>query len=74
MYERDYKAMNEQINRKLNENAFISRFGNFVYWFVHNTIIPPILIISIIIIGFIVAPFYIIGNYFYRHYCRANGL
>jgi hypothetical protein len=52
----------------------ISRFGNFLYWFVHNEIATPIFVVLIIVIGFIIAPFYIIGNYFHRYYCRVNGL
>ena len=53
---------------------FISRFGNFLYWFIHNEIATPILMICLIIFGFALAPFYIVGNYFYRYYCRVNGL
>ena len=56
------------------KTAVISRFWNFLYWFIHNEIATPILIILIIVIGFIIAPFYIIGNYFHRYYCRVNGL
>lgn len=52
----------------------ISRFGNFLYWFIHNEIATPILMLSLIIFGFALAPFYIIGNYFYRYYCHVNGL
>jgi hypothetical protein len=52
----------------------ISRFGNFIYWFIHNEIATPILIFCLIIFGLAFAPFYIIGNYFYRYYCRVNGL
>jgi len=52
----------------------ISRFGNFIYWFIHNEIATPLLIIVLIVVGFIFAPFYLISNYFYRYYCRINGL
>ena len=52
----------------------ISRFGNFLYWFIHNEIAIPILMICLIIFGFVLAPFYIVGNYFYRYYRRVNGL
>jgi hypothetical protein len=52
----------------------ISRFGNFLYWFIHNEIAIPIFVIFIIFFGFALAPFYIVANYFYRYYCRVNGL
>jgi hypothetical protein len=51
-----------------------SCLGNFLYWFIHNEIATPILMICLIIFGFALAPFYIVGNYFYRYYCRVNGL
>jgi hypothetical protein len=52
--------------------AVISRFGNFLYWFIHNEVATPILVLCLIIFGFALAPFYIIANYFYRYYCRVN--
>ena len=68
------KTMNKQQTRQSVIQLVISRFGNFLYWFIHNEIATPILIICLIIFGFALAPFYIIGNYFYRYYCRINGL
>jgi hypothetical protein len=50
----------------------IIRFGNFLYWFIHNEVATPILVLCLIIFGFALAPFYIIANYFYRYYCRVN--
>jgi hypothetical protein len=52
----------------------ISRFGNFLYWFIHNEIATTIFVILIIVFGFVLAPFYIVVNYFYQYYCRVNGL
>jgi len=51
-----------------------SRFGNFLYWFIHNKIATPIFVILIIVFVFALAPFYIVVNYFYRYYCRVNDL
>jgi len=45
-----------------------SRFGNFLYWFIHNEIATPIFVILIIVFVFALAPFYIVVNYFYRYY------
>jgi hypothetical protein len=47
-------------------------FINFLYWFIHNEILIPILIVCIFMFGFMIAPFYMIGKYFYRYYCRVN--
>jgi hypothetical protein len=74
MDERDHKAMNEELNQPSCLGAVVSRFGNFLYWFIHNEIATPILMICLIIFGFALAPFYIVGNDFYRYYCRVNGL
>jgi len=64
-------------NTKTQQSALqlaISRFGNFLYWFIHNEIATPIFAILIIVFGLALAPFYKVVNYFYRYYCRVNGL
>jgi hypothetical protein len=50
----------------------ISRFGKFIYWFIHNEIATPVVILILIIVGLLFAPFYRIGNYFYKYYQRVN--
>jgi hypothetical protein len=65
---------NNSKTRQSDIQLVISRFGNFIYWFIHNEIATPILMLCLIIFGFVLAPFYIIGNYFYSYYCRVNGL
>lgn len=66
--------MNTEQTRQSAIQLIIRRFCNFLYWFIHNEIATPILIICLIIFGFALAPFYIVGNYFYRYYCRINVL
>jgi len=55
-----------------NIGAVISCFGNFIYWFIHNEIATPILMLCLIIFGLALAPFYKTGNYFYHYYCCVN--
>lgn len=49
-----------------------NNFINFLYWFIHNEVLTPILIVCVFTFGFIIAPFYIVGNYFHEYYYRAN--
>lgn len=64
----------EDKDKALHIGGVISRFGNFLYWFIHNEMATPILMICLIVFVFVLAPFYIVGDYFYRYYFRVNGL
>ena len=68
------KTQQEPQKQQLNIGGVISRFCNFLYWFIHNEIATPILMIFLIVFVSVIAPFYLISNYFYRYYCRVNGL
>lgn len=68
------ESKNIEQTRKSSIQLVVRRFCNFLYWFIHNEIATTILMIFLIIFGFALAPFYIVGNYFYRYYCRINGL
>jgi len=45
---------------------------NLIYWFIHNEILVPLLIIFLLIVAIIIAPFYRIWLYFYMYYRKAN--
>jgi len=68
------KISNEEQNHPSCLGAGISRFVKFLYWFTHNEVATPLLIIALIIAVLVVSPFYLICNYFYRYYYRINGL
>ena len=70
--------MNRESKNTENEQctipSVISRFAKFLYWFIHNKIATPLLIVVLIIMAVVFSPFYLIWNYFYRYYCWINGL
>lgn len=55
---------NKSQSPQLNIGDGISRFGKFIYWFIHNEIATPILMLVLIIVMIAVAPFYVLWNYF----------
>ena len=53
---------------------YTKRFLNFLYWFIHNEIGIPLLVITLIIIAILYMPFSLVWGYLYSYYKLSNGL